>query len=70
LPLAYRICIAAVVRRAPFGVTDGQRDDAYSQWIQGGLILLLHQTFNSSLPDIEAIQQGLKGAVQYQVRML
>jgi mannan endo-1,4-beta-mannosidase len=39
---------SAVVRRAPFGVTDGQRDDAYSQWIQ------------------EAIQQGLKGAVQYQ----
>jgi hypothetical protein len=66
LPLTSCICIAIP---APFGVTDEQRDDAYSQWIQGGLTTVLHQTFHSLLlPHIESIQQGLKGVVQYQVR--
>jgi hypothetical protein len=32
------ICAALAATQQPFGVTDQQRDDAYSQWIQCELL--------------------------------
>lgn len=52
----------------PYGVTDQQRDDAYSSWLSSKSLLdLIVSVFLRDVFATAGLQSGLSGMLQYQV---
>ena len=71
--ISWVIALSSLVQRQnveePFGVTDPQEDDAYSQWLSGMCLLRFREAVFpiTFLSHAAGLQDGVQGMLQYQV---